>query len=252
MTDDRPCRAWFLLSRLAALLVVAAGIAVLVLGLQRTGAFGGSQALVGRLPRVPQPIVVTAPGMTELAGATVRVRASSSAVSVPVFIGVGRADDVEAYLGDVARAEVTAVEEDTTLRVVARAGTTSLPDPGGVDVWAASVRAAGVATLTWPRTPGPWRLVIATDGRTPPTAAEFTWSGHSGASPAPALIAVGAVLVAVGIAALLAMRSGRLLTAMGGRRPGRGRRARTDAEQPVVLPFRRGSGREPGVGGRDG
>ena len=59
---------------------------------------------------------MTAPGLTELAGATVKVRAASSAVSVPVFIGVGRADDVEAYLGDAARAEVTAVEATTELR----------------------------------------------------------------------------------------------------------------------------------------
>jgi hypothetical protein len=246
-----PSRGYLLLSRLAAVLVALAGVAVLVAGLQRTSAFGGDPELVGRPPAITQPILVTAPGMTELAGARLRVRAASSAVSVPVFIGVGRADDVEAYLGRVSRAEVTALEEDGSLRIATSGAETSLPDPAGVDVWAASVRAAGVATLTWPRTPGPWRLVVATDGRTPATVAEFTWTGHAGTSPAPALIAVGAVLAAVGIAALLAMRSGRVPAAIGrGRaprppgpgepRPSRGRRVAVDVPgeaPPSRAPF---------------
>jgi hypothetical protein len=203
-----PSRPQVLLTRLAAALVALAGLVTLVLGLQRASAFGSDEALVGRLPRVSEPVVVTAEGMTELAGTTVRVRAVSTASS-PVFIGVGRSDDVQAYLGKVARTEVTALDSHEVLRTGRHEGEPSLPDPAGVDVWTASVRTTGVATLTWPRTPGRWRLVIATDGRTSPSAAEFTWSGEKGSSAGPALAAVGAVLLVAGLAVLLVMRSGR-------------------------------------------
>jgi hypothetical protein len=201
---------WAWLPPLAALLVVLAGAALLWSGVSRTAAFGGAKAQVGRLPRVTQPVVVTSAGMTQLAGATLRIRASSGSASAPVFIGVGRADDVDAYLGDAARAEVTSLDRSGVLGVRARSGRAEVPEPSGADVWAAESRNLGVAELAWPRTAGPWRVVVATDGRTPPSAVEFTWSGTAGSSPAPALIAIGAVLIAVGLAGLLAMRSGRI------------------------------------------
>lgn len=201
------------LPRLAAVLVALGGLALVVLGLQRTAAFGGERPLVGRMPRVQQPIVVTTLGMTELSGAAVRARAASASPSVPVFIGIGRADDVDAYLGDVARVELTGLGPTGVLQITNRTGVASLPDPSGVDVWASCVRAGGVATLTWPRTPGRWRLVVATDGATPPSAVELTWSGTTGMSPVPAMLAIGAVLFVVGTAGLLAIRSGRIFAA---------------------------------------
>jgi hypothetical protein len=199
------------LPRLVAALAVLTGVLLVVLGLQRTPVLGDSATLVGRMPLTQKPVVVTALGMTELDGSSVRLRAASASAGAPVFIGVGRADDVDAFLADAARAELTGLRDGGVLDVVSRAGQPTLPDPSGVDVWAASVRTGGVATLTWPRTQGRWRAVIATDGVTPPSAVELTWSGAAGSSSAPALLAVGAVLCAAGAAGLAAMRSGRLL-----------------------------------------
>ena len=193
----------------AAALVVVAGALLLWAGLERTAVLGGDAPVTGRLPAVGQPVVVTAPGMSELSGGEVTVTASADG-SRPGFVGVGRADDVEAYLDGVARAEVTALEPDGTLRVVVHGGQPNLPDPAGVDVWAAAAQGTGSATLSWPRAPGSWRVVVAADGRTAPTSARFTWAGRAGPSSAPALIAVGAVVLVAGLAALLAIRSGRV------------------------------------------
>jgi len=198
-----------LLPPLAAVAVAVAGAVLLWVGVHRTAAFGGDAPVSGRLPHVTQPVVVTVPGMSELAGGRLAVTATADG-GRPVFIGVGRSPDVEAYLGGVARAEVTALEPGGTLRVAARAGEASLPDPAGVDVWAVASRGAGSATLTWPRVAGSWRVLIAVDGRTGPSTAELTWTGSAGGSPAPALIAVGAVLLVAGLAGLLAIRSGRV------------------------------------------
>ena len=200
-------RAW--LPPLGALLVLVVGLAVLWSGLAHTRMFGGEAPLTGRLSTVTQPVVVTAPGMSELSGSRFTVHATAPDGST-VFIGVGRTDDVDAYLGDVARAEVTALEPGGDLRVTAHPGDPSLPDPADVDVWATAVRRPGQATLTWPRAPGSWRVVVAVDGRAAPSSAEFTWAGRAGSSPAPALISIGAVLAVLGLAALLAIRSGRV------------------------------------------
>jgi len=216
---------------LAATLVVVAGAAVLWSGLSRTAVLGGDAPIVGRLPAVTAPVVVTAPGMSELSGGEFTVTATGPGEQ-RVFVGVGRADDVEAYLGGVARAEITALEPDGRMRVATRDGDPSLPDPAGVDVWAAAAQGTGTATLNWPRAPGSWRVVVAVDGRTAPSSAQFTWAGSSGSSGAPALIAVGAVLLVAGLAGLLAIRSGRLSRRAQAREPERaGSRARGAAAE---------------------
>jgi hypothetical protein len=240
-----------LLPPLAAALIAIAGVAVLWAGLSRTSAFGGGAALVGRLPAVTQPVVVTTAGMSELSGSRFTITATASG-GRQVFVGVGRADDVVAYLGNAARAEVTALEPGGALRVASRPGDPALPDPAGVDVWAAAAHGTGTATLTWPRAPGSWRVVVAVDGRTAPSSAEFTWAGHAGSSPAPALIAVGVLLLVAGVAGLLAIRSGRVFasgaatagvrTAPARARPGPGDAVPGDAVPDDAVP---GTGRDP-------
>ena len=195
---------------LAAALVVTAGAAVLWAGLSRTALLGGDAPVTGRLDTVGRPVAVTAPGMSELSGGQFTVSATATG-DRPVFIGVGRAADVEAYLGAARRDEITALETDGSVRVAGRDGEASVPDPAGDDEWAVAAQGRGSATLTWPRAPGSWRVVVASDGRTPPSSVRFTWAGSAGSSGAPALIAVGAVLLVAGLAGLLAIRSGRVL-----------------------------------------
>jgi hypothetical protein len=82
----------------------------------------------------------------------------------PVFLGIGRAKDVEAYLGKVSRLEVVGHDAQGHLVTEQPSGDASLPDPAGVDVWTVSTRTQNSASLVWPDTPGQWRLVAATDG----------------------------------------------------------------------------------------
>ena len=150
-----------------------------------------------------QPVVTTQIGLLDLEGPRVRVQAVAD--GKPVFLGIGRAKDVEAYLGKVSRLEVVGHDAQGRLVTEQATGDSSLPDPAGVDVWTVSTRTQNSATLVWPDTPGQWRLVAATDGESGgPTSVDVTWTAERRSSSAPALIAVG-ILLLVGGGVTLAM-----------------------------------------------
>jgi hypothetical protein len=150
-----------------------------------------------------QPVVTTQTGLLDLEGPRARVRAVAN--GKPVFLGIGRAKDVEAYLGKVSRLEVVGHDAQGRLVTEQATGDPSLPDPAGVDVWTVSTRTQNSATLVWPDTPGQWRLVAATDGQSGgPTSVDVTWTAERRSSSAPALIAVG-ILLLVGGGVTLAM-----------------------------------------------
>jgi len=150
-----------------------------------------------------QPVVTTQIGLLDLEGPRVRVQAVAD--GKPVFLGIGRAKDVEAYLGKVSRLEVVGHDAQGRLVTEQATGDSSLPDPAGVDVWTVSTRTQNSATLVWPDTPGQWRLVAATDGEPGGlTSVDVTWTAERRSSSAPALIAVG-ILLLVGGGVTLAM-----------------------------------------------
>jgi hypothetical protein len=149
-----------------------------------------------------QPVVTTQIGLLDLEGPRVRVQAVAD--GKPVFLGIGRAKDVEAYLDKVSRLEVVGHDAQGGLVTEQVTGDDSVPDPAGVDVWTVSTRTQNSASLVWPDTPGQWRLVAATDGETGPTSVDVTWTAERRSSSAPALIAVG-ILLLVGGGVTLAM-----------------------------------------------
>ena len=150
-----------------------------------------------------QPVVTTQIGLLDLEGPRVRVQAVAE--GKPVFLGIGRAKDVEAYLGKVSRLDVVGHDAEGRLVTEQASGEPSLPDPAGVDVWTASTRTQNSASLVWPDTPGQWRLVAATDGTSAgPTSIDVTWTAERRSSSAPALIAIG-ILLLVGGGVTLAM-----------------------------------------------
>jgi hypothetical protein len=99
-------------------------------------------------------------GMSSARFATVRLEVESSAVEESVFVGVGPADEVDAYLTGVAHAEVVDVGpgEATTTRTVP--GSAPRSAPSQQTFWAASVHGAGAQELTWSVRKGQWRAVI--------------------------------------------------------------------------------------------
>ncbi len=200
-----------LLGRLAAVLVVLAGLALTVLGSLLATSMAPATRSVGTVRATGGVSVVdTATGVLDLDGPRVSVRAEAATAGTPVFVGIGRADDVAAYLGAVRRAEVTRVSGTGSPTVALTGSQPSLPDPAGVDIWVAHARASGAAELVWPDTPGQWRLVVATDGTAAaPSQVVLGWDRAPRSNPAPALITVGLLLLAGGAVGLLLTRGGR-------------------------------------------
>lgn len=182
--------------------VVAAAVALLGAAVTT---FGGLQATTlapadevrASLDAGDVPVVTSQVGVLDLAGPRVTVEARAD--GAPVFLGIGRAKDVESYLGSTERLEIAGHTPEGRLIADPAGDETDLPDPAGVDVWTVSTREQGVASLSWPDTPGQWRLVAATDGRAAaPGSVTFTWTVEESTSYAPALIAVGLLLLVGG------------------------------------------------------
>ena len=193
--------------RVIAVVVVLFGALMVVAGGLRATVFAPSSVVTAAGARPGQPVVSTAVGLLRLGGPRVRVDVTDSARR-PVFVGVGRAGDVEAYLAKVSRSEVVGHDGAGNVRTRRIGSERSLPDPASADVWLVSRRVTGAASLTWPDTPGQWRLVVATDGTAAaPDQIRFTWSGREVHTAAPALIAIGLVLVVGGVILLVMLAS---------------------------------------------
>lgn len=197
--------------RLAAAVVAVAGAALAVFGGLQATVFAPSATSRATLRSPAQPVITTAVGVLGLSGPRVQAEVTDGS-GRPVFLGIGRAADVDAYLAQAARLEVIGADGDGAL-LVKRLGTEpAVPDPAGVDVWVTSVRGTGSASLAWPDAPGQWRMMIATDGTArAPSNLTLTWSGRKVHSSAPVPIASGLVLAVAGLIALvmLASRAGR-------------------------------------------
>ena len=213
------------MARLAAVAVAVAGGALVLLGMARATIWAPSAVTTVRVAgQQGAPIVDTTPEALALDGPSVSAQVRAPDPGQNVFVGVGRADDVEAYLAGVARREVTGVGGDQA-RLAASGSDTSLPDPAGVDVWALSSTGRGSATLTWPQEPGRWRLVAAVDGATPPAEVVLSWQRDAGSSSTPVLVAVGVLVLVLGLVGVRATA----------RRGGTGAETRVETSQEPAL-----------------
>jgi hypothetical protein len=100
--------------------------------------------------------------------ATVRVRASATAPGARVFIGIGRAPDVDRFLAGVSHHEIvdadfdlgddTVDAADVEYRVVQ--GTRAPSIPGAQRLWVVSSSGQGTQTVRWRLREGSWRVVL--------------------------------------------------------------------------------------------
>ncbi len=182
----------------AAALVALAGLALVLLATARATVWAPETVTTARVTGQPgAPVIVTTPASTALDGPSLRIDVRGPG-DKQVFVGVGRADDVAAYLGAAARVEVTGARDGRAVET--RQGAEgSLPEPTVVDVWTASATGRGTTSLTWAQVPGRWRVLAAVDGATAPTEVVLTWQRARASSTAPALFAVGGLLLVLGI-----------------------------------------------------
>ena len=194
-------------ARVAALAVALAGAALLLLAVARTTVWApGAMTVVHVKGQTGVPVVDTTPEALALDGPSIRVDVRAADPTAPVFVGVGRAADVEAYLGAAARTEITGVRGGEA--AVRKVGTDStLPAPPDVDVWALAVTGKGSAGLQWPQAAGRWRVVAAVDGAAPPSEVVLAWQRDRASSLVPALFAVGGLLLVLGLVGVRATRS---------------------------------------------
>jgi predicted homoserine dehydrogenase-like protein len=92
--------------------------------------------------------------------ARTRITATSSD-GKPVFIGVARKRDVDAYLANVSRSQIRNLEYSPfAVDYADRAGAASPARPASRSIWAASATGTGHQQLSWRIRSGEWRVVL--------------------------------------------------------------------------------------------
>jgi hypothetical protein len=127
----------------------------------------------------------------------------------PVFVGIARTDDVDAYLARTAHATVTDVSYPDFEAEYQRHGGSERPAaPGSQDIWAASASGAGMQSVTWDVEDGNWSVVVmnadgsqgvdttVSAGANAPFLSEVGWGSLGGGA---VLLAIAGTLLAVGL-----------------------------------------------------
>jgi hypothetical protein len=136
-----------------------------------------------------------------------RVRVTTDGSS-PVFVGVARAADAEAYLAGVEHSTVSEIDDPATT-YEHHAGGAPAGDPADADIWVEQAAGTGTQSIDWSLDqPGRWVVVVmnadgaagvdvdADVGATVPVLGEVTTG----------LIVVGALFVLVGTGVLVGLR----------------------------------------------
>ena len=122
-----------------------------------------------------------------------------------VFVGIGPEDEVETYLDDVARAEVTRITDDS-VRYRDVPGDEAPSPPDEQTFWVASASGPGTQTVAWDLESGRWMAVIMNADAT----SGVTVDASAGAQTdllvpfALGLLAVGAILGVIAVVLIVA------------------------------------------------
>ena len=124
----------------------------------------------------------------------VRIDFESKTPGTAVFVGVGPAADVAAYLNGVGHDEVSDFDVDPfKLSTTTRAGDEPSA-PAAQSFWVASATGTGASTLSWPATGGDWSVVIMNADGSRNVAVDLSVGGTV---PAVEGITIGALIGAV-------------------------------------------------------
>ena len=126
------------------------------------------------------------------------------------LLAVGRAGDVDAWVGKAAHTSITAVDGGQ-LQAESVKGDAQVPNPAGSDLWVSEETADGQTDHRWiAPADGEWSILLAADGKQPaPTAVTVSWPNDNSAPWGIVLVIVGALLAVLGLAlAALARRGG--------------------------------------------
>ncbi len=134
----------------------------------------------------------------------VRLQATNTAADRPLFLGIARQSDVDAYLAGVAHDELADVQDDGTPTYRSRRGSDEVAPPGAQTFWAASTEGTGTQQLDWQATSGRWAAVLMEADGSPGVAADVEVGARPGfVVPTAAILVVGGVALVAGAVALL-------------------------------------------------
>jgi len=213
--------------RIIAIVLIVLGLSMVGTGIASATIWKPSSTVTVPLPEQPQVnYVISDPGVLTIVNPTVKIRAVAQG-DTPVYLGIGRTDDVEAWVAPSDHGRITGLSnwDALTYEVVdaevddsqdeededAEEGDDVEEDanPADSDMWVDEVTGKGEVTYTWEEVPGQWSIIFATDGSEPAPMVEFTWEREV---PTPALIPlviIGAITTIIGIIMLvLALRAG--------------------------------------------
>ena len=125
---------------------------------------------------------------------TVRIRVQSTR---PVFVGIAPERDLQAYLGNVARAQGSRFDSRSAYFLVRQGGAPNSP-PGLERFWSASAVGTGRRTVTWTPQAGNWRIVLMNADGTPDVRADVSVGARM-----PHLLPIAIAVLGAGILLLL-------------------------------------------------
>ncbi len=130
-----------------------------------------------------------------------RLRATS-ATERPLFIGVARSADVDAYLAGVAHDQVAEIRDGLEPVYERQVGAiTAVAAPTERDIWVARATGPGEQELTWAAEGGRWTAVVMNADGSPGVRADVNVGVKAGfvVPLAVTLVAIGVVLTAIGV-----------------------------------------------------
>lgn len=93
--------------------------------------------------------------------ARLRIRATSTNTAKPLFVGIARTKDVDAYLAGVQHDELRDIEFDPFSIEYRRLGTGAPTAPPATrNIWRARATGTGAQTISWPVEKGRWSAVV--------------------------------------------------------------------------------------------
>jgi hypothetical protein len=126
----------------------------------------------------------------------------TSAAEQPVFVGVARTADIDAYLAGVAHDQVAELRNGLEPVYERQVGTiTPVAAPTERDIWVASASGRGEQELTWEAEGGRWTAVVMNADGSPGVSADVNVGVKAGfvVPLAITLLAIGVGLTAIGI-----------------------------------------------------
>lgn len=223
----------------AAVPVIVAGLVLMLLGIGLRTVWEPAETVTASVAEdmASAPVTVILPGVRGQEGGDVEVRVDGDA---PFTLAVGRASDVEAWVGGTAHLSVTGSTEDM-LSTTYTDGGSSVPDPRGSDLWISEETTDGSITYRWAEpVEGDWSILLASDGKTPaPTQISVTRPNDRSTPPALPLIIGGALVVVLGLALLFVVprdRSGKRASAAADAAPGSPRDRARETASSIVPP----------------